>query len=93
MLFDLNDFDETLPGPWEWDVKRMAASFVIGARAVGFPKGTGRQAAMAAVESYRVRMAEYAGDARPRRLVQPHHVGRDPGRHDHRQACASARTQ
>ena len=47
MLFDLNDFDETLPGPWEWDVKRMAASFVVGARAVGFPKGTGRQAAIA----------------------------------------------
>jgi uncharacterized protein (DUF2252 family) len=60
MLFDLNDFDETLPGPWEWDVKRMAASFVVGARAVGFPKGTGRQAAIASVESYRTRMAEYA---------------------------------
>ena len=61
MMFDLNDFDETLPGPWEWDVKRMAASFVVGARAVAFPKGTGRQAAIAAVESYRARMAGYAG--------------------------------
>jgi uncharacterized protein (DUF2252 family) len=60
MLFDLNDFDETLPGPWEWDVKRMAASFVVGARAVGFPKGTGRQASMASVESYRTHMAEFA---------------------------------
>ena len=60
MLFDLNDFDETLPGPWEWDVKRMAASFVVGARSVTFPKGTGKQAAIASVESYRVRMAEYA---------------------------------
>ena len=52
MMFDLNDFDETLPGPWEWDVKRMAASFVVGARAVGFPKGTERQAAMAAVDGF-----------------------------------------
>ena len=60
MLFDLNDFDETLPGPWEWDVKRMAASFVVGARAVRFPKGTGRRASMASVESYRTHMAEYA---------------------------------
>ena len=60
MLFDLNDFDETLPGPWEWDVKRMAASFVVGARAVAFPKGIGRQATIASVESYRRHMAEYA---------------------------------
>jgi uncharacterized protein (DUF2252 family) len=60
MLFDLNDFDETLPGPWEWDVKRMAASFVVGARSVAFPKGTGRQASMASVESYRTHMAEFA---------------------------------
>jgi uncharacterized protein (DUF2252 family) len=60
MIFDLNDFDETLPGPWEWDVKRMAASFVVGARGVGFSKGTGREAAIGAVESYRMHMAEYA---------------------------------
>ncbi len=60
MLFDLNDFDETLPGPWEWDVKRMAVSFVVGARGVGFRRGVGREAAMEAVESYRRHMAEYA---------------------------------
>ncbi len=60
MLFDLNDFDETLPGPWEWDVKRMAASFVVGARAVGFPAGTGRKAAIDSVESYRRHMADFA---------------------------------
>jgi uncharacterized protein (DUF2252 family) len=41
MLFDINDFDETLPGPWEWDVKRMAASFEIMGRFRGFPSATG----------------------------------------------------
>ena len=60
MLFDLNDFDETLPGPWEWDVKRLAASFVVAARSVGLSKDAGRKGAIAAVESYRVHMAEFA---------------------------------
>ena len=56
MMSRFDDFPcDVSPGLWEWDVKRMAASFVVGARAVGFPKGTGRQAAMAAVESYRMR--------------------------------------
>ena len=41
MLFDINDFDETLPGPWEWDVKRMAASFEIMGRFRGFSPRTG----------------------------------------------------
>ena len=39
LVFDLNDFDETLPGPWEWDVKRLAASFEIAARENGFKRG------------------------------------------------------
>ena len=43
--FDLNDFDETLPGPWEWDVKRLAASFVLAGRASGFDATTSRRAA------------------------------------------------
>ena len=60
MMFDINDFDETLPGPWEWDVKRLAASFAIGARSVGFPRSVGREATYAAVESYRLHMAELA---------------------------------
>ena len=60
LLFDVNDFDETLPGPWEWDVKRLAASFVVASRHAGFSPAVGREAVLAAVESYRSRMSEYA---------------------------------
>ena len=49
LLFDLNDFDETLPGPFEYDVKRMAASFTIAARNNGFAKADARAATMASV--------------------------------------------
>src|SRR5215204_3276661 len=57
LLFDLNDFDETLPGPWEWDVKRLAASFVVAGRDNGFDTADCREAAQASVASYRQRMA------------------------------------
>ena len=60
LLFDLNDFDETLPGPFEYDVKRMAASFTIAARNNGFSKSDTRAATMAAVTAYRAAMAEFA---------------------------------
>jgi uncharacterized protein (DUF2252 family) len=60
LLFDINDFDETLPAPWEWDVKRLAASFVVAARVNRFRKGETRAAALACVRSYRLRMAEFA---------------------------------
>ena len=60
LLFDLNDFDETLPGPFEWDVKRMAASFMIAARNNGFSKADARAATQAAVTAYREAMAEFA---------------------------------
>ena len=60
LLFDLNDFDETLPGPWEWDVKRLAASFVVAGRDNGFDAADCREAAQAAVSSYRRRMAEFS---------------------------------
>jgi uncharacterized protein (DUF2252 family) len=60
LLFDMNDFDETLPGPWEWDLKRLAASLVVAARDRGFETHQARHAARAAVASYRTRMAEYA---------------------------------
>ena len=43
LVYDLNDFDETLPGPWEWDVKRLAASFVIAARHAGHGRSGRRQ--------------------------------------------------
>src|SRR5215204_699966 len=58
LLFDLNDFDETLPGPWEWDVKRLAASFVVAGRDNGFDATDCSEAAQASVASYRQRMAE-----------------------------------
>jgi len=60
IIFDMNDFDETLPAPWEWDVKRLAASFVLAARSIGLSDDDGRDAAVAATRSYRERLAEYA---------------------------------
>jgi uncharacterized protein (DUF2252 family) len=62
-VFDLNDFDETLPGPWEWDVKRLAASIVIAGRNNGFSREVNRQAVLSCMASYRQRMWEY-GDMR-----------------------------
>jgi uncharacterized protein (DUF2252 family) len=60
LLFDINDLDETLPGPWEWDVKRLAASIYVAGRNNGFAEPDSRNAALAAVRSYRQRMAEFA---------------------------------
>src|SRR5262245_12019815 len=60
LAFDINDFDETLPAPWEWDVKRLAASFVIAARNNDFSKSDVRDAAEASVRSYRKRMIDFA---------------------------------
>src|SRR6266704_381948 len=60
LLFDANDFDETLPGPFEYDVKRMAASFAIAARNNGFGKADKRAATLASVTAYREAMAEFA---------------------------------
>ena len=60
LLFDLNDFDETLPGPFEYDVKRMAASFAIAARNNGFAKSDARAATVASVTAYREAMDEFA---------------------------------
>jgi uncharacterized protein (DUF2252 family) len=60
LLFDVNDFDETLPGPWEWDIKRLAASFVVAGRDNGFDATDCREAARASAASYRRRMAEFS---------------------------------
>ena len=60
LLFDVNDFDETLPGPFEYDVKRLAASFTIGARNNGFTKADTRAATMASVTAYREAMISFA---------------------------------
>jgi uncharacterized protein (DUF2252 family) len=61
MLFDINDFDETLPGPWEWDVKRLAASFEVMGRDRGFDPADRRAVVMAGVREYRDRMRRAAG--------------------------------
>jgi len=60
MIFDINDFDETLPGPWEWDVKRLAASFEIMGRDRGFSPADRRAIVMAGVAEYRDRMRQAA---------------------------------
>ena len=61
LVFDVNDFDETLPGPWEWDVKRLAASMEIAARDNGFPGKKRREIVRATVASYRQSMRDFAG--------------------------------
>jgi uncharacterized protein (DUF2252 family) len=59
LLFDLNDFDETLPGPWEWDVKRFAASLMIAGRDNGFDKEDCRMVTRRGVQAYREAMASF----------------------------------
>jgi uncharacterized protein (DUF2252 family) len=63
LVFDVNDFDETLPGPWEWDVKRLAASLEVAARGNGFRRTQRREIVMAAVSRYRQAMRSFAGMA------------------------------
>jgi uncharacterized protein (DUF2252 family) len=60
LLFDINDFDETLPAPWEWDVKRLAASFAIASRHNGFRAADARDTVEACARSYRKRLAEFS---------------------------------
>ena len=56
LMFDINDFDETLPGPWEWDVKRLAASMEIAGRDLGFSRADRRDVVTACAAEYRVQM-------------------------------------
>jgi uncharacterized protein (DUF2252 family) len=60
LVFDVNDFDETLPGPWEWDVKRLAASMLIAARENGFATKHQDQAVLDTVSEYRAAIARFA---------------------------------
>lgn len=60
VIFDINDLDETLPAPWEWDVKRLAASFVLAGRNNRFNEDSARDAVLSCVRSYREHMAEYS---------------------------------
>ncbi len=61
LVFDLNDFDETLPGPFEWDVKRLAASFAVAGRDRGFGDAQRRSVILAAARAYREAMRQFAG--------------------------------
>ncbi len=60
LVFDVNDFDETLPGPFEWDVKRLVASFVLASRDRGFRRKEARTAVDAALQAYRAAISELA---------------------------------
>jgi uncharacterized protein (DUF2252 family) len=60
LAFDVRDFDETFPGPWEWDVKRLVVSLILAARDRSFSEKTAQEAVSAAVASYRQHMAEFA---------------------------------
>jgi uncharacterized protein (DUF2252 family) len=60
LIFDVNDFDETLPAPWEWDVKRLAASIVLAMRQASFDERQCSDAARASIESYRKHMRRYS---------------------------------
>ena len=61
LVFDINDFDETLPGPWEWDVKRLAASMLIAARDNGYRVKDQERIVLDTVGQYRTAMADFAG--------------------------------
>ena len=89
LAFDINDFDETAVAPWEWDIKRLAASFVVATLDV-MPKDARSELAQIVARSYRATMAEVAGRAGARRLVsrleprrREHHGG-----DGHHAACA-----
>jgi uncharacterized protein (DUF2252 family) len=60
LVFDLNDFDESLPAPWEWDIKRLAASFVVAGRAAGVSDGGCKDAVRMLSESYRFHIRDYS---------------------------------
>jgi uncharacterized protein (DUF2252 family) len=60
LVFDLNDFDETLPGPWEWDVKRLAASLVVAARDRGFDRAKQGDIVLSGMRAYREAMRAFA---------------------------------
>ena len=60
VIFAINDLDETLPAPWEWDLKRLAASFVIASRDNGLSESDAKDAVLTCVRSYREHMAEFS---------------------------------
>ncbi len=60
IVFDINDFDETLPAPWEWDLKRLATSFVLAVRDNGLPRGVADNATLRCVRAYREAIRDFA---------------------------------
>ena len=72
IIFDINDFDETLPAPWEWDVKRLVASIVLAARSIGLSDGKGGDCAVTCARSYRKRMREFSEMDPLEALVRAH---------------------
>ena len=79
LVFSINDFDETLPGPFEWDVKRLAASFAVAGRELGFNDVARRSLVMTTVREYREAMARFAAMRNIERLVRaPRSRGHPP---------------
>ena len=79
LVFDVNDFDETLPAPWEWDVKRLAASLEVAARENGFSDKDRRKIVLASARRYREVMRQLAGEGNLGGLVHPGRRRRVPG--------------
>ena len=98
ILFDINDFDETLPAPWEWDIKRLATSFVLAARSLSLADGKAWDAAATCARSYRTRLVEFS-DMHPLDLWYARVTAQDimdllpPGRRAHVQARIDKATQ
>ena len=76
IIFDINDFDETSPAPWEWDVKRLLASIVLAARSIGLSDRKGRNCAETAARSYREHMRELLRNGPAWSVVQEHQCRR-----------------
>ena len=96
LVFSINDFDETLPGPFEWDVKRLVASFAVAGRDRGFDAKQRRSINRAVTRSYREAITGFAGMSQPRPLVLPHRRRRDRragGSAGHGQAAEAVRAQ
>ena len=72
LIFDVNDFDETLPGPWEWDLKRLGASFAVAARSKGLSDDVGETAVLRMTSSYADLLGWLRDDAHAGRLVLEH---------------------
>ena len=92
LVFSINDFDETLPGPFEWDVKRLVASFAVAGRDRGFDAKQRRSINRAVTRSYREAIRELRRDVQPGPLVLAHRRGPDRragGREGHRESSGS----